>query len=230
MADEFPYFLPLQYLNWLHEQEDRTPLILFKEINPANIVLLHSFIHSPIENQVAVSLDETGVLENELEYATLNTDDYFANQGVSIAHGWPEKETFNIPSSQETEADLKGKEQSLMVVMSFTEWLAYLQSKTEKAREEEEGQKALKAMWQKQKLAEALEEENEEIPEAVFEMAVNSIMPEEALISESLAEVYAMQDKKEKAIEIYKKLSLWNPEKNGYFAQKIKNLQKETKI
>jgi tetratricopeptide (TPR) repeat protein len=82
-------------------------------------------------------------------------------------------------------------------------------------------------MWQKEKLAAALEEENEEIPEKVFEMAVNSITKEDDLASESLAEIHAMQGKYDKAIEMYRKLSLRNPQKKAYFARKIEVLLKE---
>ena len=85
-------------------------------------------------------------------------------------------------------------------------------------------------MWQKQKLAAAIEEESDEIPETVFEMAVNSIARNDDWVSESMAEVYARQGKVQKAIEIYEKLSLLNPEKNTYFAAKIENLQKDLEI
>jgi len=140
----------------------------------------------------------------------LYTEDYFLHQGVE-----------NIAS------DNKEEDKQLMVVMSFADWLMYFKTKTEKEKEEEEDQKALKTMWQKEKLAAALEEENEEIPEGVFEMAVNSIKIEDDLASESLAEILIKQGKFDKAIEMYRKLSLRNPQKNTYFATKIEKLLKE---
>ena len=82
-------------------------------------------------------------------------------------------------------------------------------------------------MWQKEKLAAAMEEENEEIPETVFEMAVNSISKEESLVSETLAEIHIKQGKYDKAIEMYRKLSLRNPQKSAYFAGKIEETLKE---
>ncbi|MBL0144430.1 MAG: hypothetical protein IPP48_00305 [Chitinophagaceae bacterium] len=41
------------------------------------------------------------------------------------------------------------------------------------------------------------------------------------ILTEAMAEVFAMQGKNEKAIEVYEKLSLLNPLKSAYFAAKI---------
>lgn len=241
-ANQFPYFLPMQYLNWFHEKDSKITLANLYEVHPVNQVLLHSFFNPTIVEPIAakpveeLDLDEIKEIEeeekeeSESEELFASTVDYFTHQGVEVGHDLPLADVLPKNKSIVDSPEVEEKEQSLMVVMSYIEWLSYLQTKAKKEQEDKEGQKALKAMWQKQKIAEALEEENEEIPDAVFEMAVNSILPEEELISESLANVYAMQGKKDKAIEMFKKLSLRNPEKNGYFAQKIRNLQKENKI
>ncbi|MGF7231348.1 hypothetical protein [Arachidicoccus sp.] len=55
--------------------------------------------------------------------------------------------------------------------------------------------------------------------------AIASLESEET-ITESMAEVLLQQNKKEHAIEIYKKLSLLYPEKSTYFASKINLLQR----
>ncbi len=47
------------------------------------------------------------------------------------------------------------------------------------------------------------------------------------LVSEDLAEVYLAQGLKMQAVEIYRKLSLLNPEKSIYFAEKIEKLEKQ---
>ncbi|MBQ7856230.1 MAG: hypothetical protein IJ348_03835 [Alistipes sp.] len=49
---------------------------------------------------------------------------------------------------------------------------------------------------------------------------------EDDLVSEELAEVYLMQGLNMQAIEIYRKLSLLNPEKSIYFAEKIGQITK----
>ncbi len=148
------------------------------------------------------------------------TEDYFLHQGMQVSNKIPE----DLPGKEVSPAD---EAKSLMVVMSFSEWLVYFKRRKEQEKEEVEGQRAVKTMWQKEKLAAALEEENEEIPEKVFEMAVNSITKEDDLVSESLAEIYSKQGKFDKAIEMYRKLSLRNPQKKAYFARKIEVLLKE---
>ena len=116
------------------------------------------------------------------------------------------------------------RQKALMVMMSFSDWLNHFKSKTEKEQIEEQEKRALKTAWQKQKLTAIIEEEQDEIPEMIFKQAMDSISMENALISESLAEILAKQGKTDKAIEMYKKLSLRNPEKNSYFADRIKDL------
>jgi tetratricopeptide (TPR) repeat protein len=162
--------------------------------------------------------EEIETMEEQPLIQPIYTEDYFLHQGVEVSN--------EIPEAPEMSAE-EEKEKALMRVMSFAEWLTYFKTKSEKAREEEQDKKALKTMWQKEKLAAALEEENDEIPEDVFEMAVNSITQEEDLASESLAEIHVKQGKYDKAIDMYRKLSLRNPQKKVYFARRIEEILKE---
>lgn len=139
-----------------------------------------------------------------------------------------------MPKTEETEveeiqasaeADPEDEDRSLMVMMSFQDWLKYFKNKKEKDREEEEGRRALRTAWQKEKLTAAIEEETDDIPEPIFKQAMESISNETGVISESLALVLAKQGKTDKAIEMYRKLSLRNPEKSAYFAALIQNLR-----
>ncbi len=153
----------------------------------------------------------------------IHFQDYFLHQGERVSEDIPE-EISDLKYETEAEDD---EEKALMVMMSFSEWLLHFKNVTEKQEEEVKDRKALRTMWQKEKLAAAMEEENEEIPENVFEMAVNSITQEDGLVSETLAEIYIKQGKYDKAIEVYRKLSLRNPQKNVYFARKIDEVLKD---
>ena len=55
--------------------------------------------------------------------------------------------------------------------------------------------------------------------------AKKSVEDSEEIVSETLAKIFAQQGDVFKAIRIYKKLSLLNPEKRTYFAGLIKNLE-----
>lgn len=48
---------------------------------------------------------------------------------------------------------------------------------------------------------------------------------ENEVITEAMADVLIQQGKRNKAVEVYQKLSLLNPSKNAYFAAKIENLK-----
>lgn len=228
LQTDHPFFSPADLLLHFYEKGNSRDLVL-EELHGHDPVIFYYWnttVNWPqnITNTVQDKfhnlkniLEEGGLLEHEKKQS--DNKDYFKTQGIRISDDLP---AFDTVSAMPSPAD-----RSLMVVMSFGEWLQFLQRKTIKEQEEEEEKRALKAQWQKQKMAEAIEEENEEIPATVFEMAVNSISREDGIISESMAVVYAKQGKITEAINIYKKLSLNNPEKSIYFADKIENLQKE---
>lgn len=230
-AKEYPYFTPAHYLLFISAKQMPEAVHALQQTNPVSPILLSKLIRAaeevpelaevePIIPEIIES--ETIEIREEIWIQPASADDYFLQQGIHVSNDLPEAD--EILHQEQTEEE---KEKALMVVMSFSEWLKHISSHNKKAKEEEADKKALKTMWQQQKLAAAIEEESDEIPEQVFEMAVNSISRKDELVSESLAEVYAKQGKKEKAIGMYQKLSLLNPEKNTYFAAKIENLQKD---
>lgn len=113
---------------------------------------------------------------------------------------------------------------NLMVMMSFTDWLNHFKTKSEHEAEEKKGKDAIRSAWQKEKLAEAMDDEEDVVPDDIFEKAMKSVSFGDGLVTEPLAELYVQQGKTDKAIELYKKLSLLNPEKRTYFASRIKDL------
>ncbi len=69
-----------------------------------------------------------------------------------------------------------------------------------------------------------LPEQNEVIERIIQNASERSNVGADVL-TEAMAEVLVKQNKKEKAIEMYEKLSLMNPSKSAYFAAKIENLK-----
>ncbi|MBN2174089.1 MAG: hypothetical protein JW731_08160 [Bacteroidales bacterium] len=61
------------------------------------------------------------------------------------------------------------------------------------------------------------------------DFAKQSLIDDDAIVSETLAEIHYKQGNLLKAINIYKKLSLINPGKSSYFAAQIEKIQKEIK-
>jgi hypothetical protein len=167
--------------------------------------------------------------KNELEdIITLPfADNYFAYAKIETSTEEVENYIYDQKQKKIDALEKEEKEDvdsSLMITMSFAEWLVYFKEKKNKEKKELESKQAVRAMWQKEKLTEAIGEENDVIPENVFKMAIDSMNLSESTASESLAEIMLKQGKTDKAIEMYRQLSLLNPQKSSYFAIKIKNI------
>lgn len=215
---------PVVFHYW-KDKEETWKALINPDVAAPEIVLVEE---TPEAVEIPVVDPEPAPVDEELVFDTPAVD-YFANQGIDVSAVLPEKEELEEMVHPHTDTPEDDADKSLLVVMSFGEWLQFLQNKTHHEQQEEQEKSALKAMWQRQKLAEALEEESDEIPASVFEMAVNSISREDGVVSESMAIVYAKQGKIKESIEMYQKLCLKNPDKSVYFAQKIESLQKELK-
>lgn len=136
--------------------------------------------------------------ETTLTFQPLYTDDYFAYKRL--------KE----PARAD---DLN--EKGMAEMKSFTDWLRQMKdSFAGKAQKD----------WYHQHLHHIYEDEEPEVSEAVEQMAMKSITLNDDIVSETLAEIWARQHQYQSAIHIYQKLSLLNPDKSAYFAQKIAEL------
>ncbi|TWF41247.1 hypothetical protein FHW36_10349 [Chitinophaga polysaccharea] len=141
--------------------------------------------------------------ETELTFQPLYTDDYFAYKRLKNPE---EADELSIQRAAE--------------MKSFTSWLRQMKDnfvgKTSKD-------------WYQQQLHRIYEEDEEpEVSETVEKMAMNSIVFNNDIVSETLAEIWIRQHQYGNAIKIYQKLSLLNPDKNAYFAQKILELKSLT--
>ena len=67
--------------------------------------------------------------------------------------------------------------------------------------------------------------EQNEVIEKIIQASSESSNKDANVLTEAMAEVLVKQGKREKALEMYEKLSLINPSKSAYFAAKIENLK-----
>lgn len=141
------------------------------------------------------ALDDT----TTLTFQPLYSDDYFAYKRLKD----PQKAD---------ELNEKGKAE----MKSFTSWLKEMKTSfADKASKD----------WYRQQLNISYQDADPEVSEVVEKMAMSSITLNNDMVTETLAEIWAKQRQYNTAILIYQKLSLLNPAKSAYFAQKIKELQ-----
>lgn len=67
--------------------------------------------------------------------------------------------------------------------------------------------------------------EQNEVIERIIQTSAEVSNADAEVLTEAMAEVLLKQDKKEKAVEMYQKLSLMNPSKSAYFAAKIESIK-----
>ncbi len=231
---------PFQWVSFLKKLEEeneaettQASLSISEGVEPEYIIAAPIFTEPIVEAKLPITqAEETPIVEGLLE------DDV-----LELIHSLPDSSVFDLNPMEKTTPKTEDKaafettsegssqvsasdtvDKSLMVMMSFTDWLGHFKKRTESEKEEAKEQKALKTAWQKEKLAAAADEEIDEIPEPIFRQAMDSISQEGDLVSEALAQILTRQGKQEKAIAMYKKLSLRNPEKSAYFANLIAEL------
>ncbi len=111
---------------------------------------------------------------------------------------------------------------------SFTEWLQL--SKVQPIQRDKEENKTTKRNEKFAIIDKFIQENPKIIPTKETHPSINlaeqkNLQPE-VLMTETLAQIYLEQEKFDKALQAYKILSLKYPEKSGFFADKIKAIEK----
>jgi tetratricopeptide (TPR) repeat protein len=240
LANKYPYCSALQILNFAQNKNaTKTEQQLFSLhkgnafLNSRTVALRST--SEPVHQQEIETEDVViqEIVSEEVKIALPEVDlpvfepasaqDFFASQKVTVSQ--EEVQEYVIEQKKKNEAVSEDADANIMVTRSFNEWLSYFQQQKDKQEREDKDKDKLRGMWQRAKLTAAAEEDNETVPEAVFDKAMSSISQKDDNVSEGLAKVLELQGKYDRAIEIYRKLSLINPEKSAYFAAQIQQLK-----
>ncbi len=219
LAKEHPHFTPAQFFLLQQNKDDKmqaaktsvlfnNPLWLNWLLNKDEAIIEDEII--PDEAEPAV---EAGLMTEEMEYKSvtppmLNKEPTAGDIKITIP---PIEELLFQPlytsdyfasqgiklSDEILATDKLGKQ-----LKSFTEWL-----------------KTMKKVH-----VEKMPSGNEQVDIVIQSLAEKS-NSEGEVVTEAMAEVFAMQGKTGKAIEVYEKLSLLNPGKSAFFAAKIEQLK-----
>jgi hypothetical protein len=226
LAKQFPYCSPLQVLDIAATGKARTTAQeRLASLHKGNVFLFSSTIAS--FNKQAKSVTGTVPADDAMIAEPYAAQDYFGAQHIS------ESDTAvaafveaQIEKNAAKEVEPVDDDAQLLVTRTFTEWLAYFRKKKEMEEKEHQDKEKVRGMWQRAKLAAAAEaeEDDDALPEEVFDQAMNSINLSSDTISEGLAKVLEIQRKYDKSIEMYRKLSLLYPEKSAYFASQIQRI------
>src|SRR6185369_7355107 len=193
LAAEYPYFTPAQFL--LVQKLKETNSELYNE----QIQKLSLHFHNPIWLEHLLQENKTMLTEEKSQQQEIKTPEQEIETRI-VVNDQPEELTFEPyhtvdyfasqgikPVQEEKPVDRFGQQ-----LKSFTEWL-----------------KTMKRL----PVAEIEKKVDVRSEEQVQQMAETSIKDDD-VITETMADVWIKQGNKEKAIEIYNKLSLLNPSKS----------------
>ncbi len=181
-----------------------------------------SEVNLSIEEPIIVIEEADPFLEREILSAAINST-YLLEADI-IDEEKEEEEEKNIASNEPTLNDNSEH--------SFSEWLKIMDGQTLAEENSTTENKPLKSL-SKELVNRFITEAPQIKPKKEFYSASNmarlSVQENDDLVTETLANIYAQQGNKEKAISAYEKLALKYPEKRIYFANLIHKLGNEPK-
>ncbi len=158
--------------------------------------------HEEDDDEMIVAEEETYHGQQELQIPKLKIEAIDPSKAELLFEPYHTVDYFASQGIQPKEDD-KPKDQFSRQLKSFTEWL-----------------KVMKRL-QTSNINATVSATDEIKVEKMAEVSIN----DRDVVTETMAEVWEKQGNTVKAIEIYKKLSLLNPDKSSYFAAKIEQLK-----
>ena len=190
-------------------------------------------------NEVANNQEENVAFEQKekiLEIDEINNNAPFKNESnEAFAFKPPEEITEEIAPKSTNETLISNEEIKDEVAFEPLYTVDYFASQGIKMREEllmnDKLGKQMKSFtdWLKsmKKLHPGKLPEQNEVIEKIIQSSAEESNADAEVLTEAMAEVLIKQDKQEKAIEMYQKLSLMNPSKSAYFAAKIESIKNQ---
>src|SRR5665647_780041 len=211
LSNEVPTEIP-------YEQDNA---VVEKEIVEEEILEAQSFEIIPPANEI-----ESDPISDTLhEQNFQQEDEKIENQEVTV-----ENNNFQNPAFIETELSVEDEEEIAFEPLHTVDYFASQGIKiTDQPITNDKLGNQMKSFtdWLKsmKKLHPGRLEENNIATEKLIQSAAEESNINTEVLTEAMAEVLIKQDKKEKAIEMFSKLSLINPSKSAYFAAKIESIK-----
>ena len=206
--------------NYLKEQEVEN-LVEEEEVNKENEIPIRddSLEDKEEKQEVKTKAEEkTGdLLDAEIQSEVL------ANQYVlKVSEELPSLDELRPMARKKKKKQKKEKESTSIVENRELDFFSFIQGKSDQGSSEDEEKARLSEFIAKKE--KALKGER-----AIFsaeKLAERSLIDNEDIITETLAEIFVKQKKYDKAIKAYKRLGLKYPKKSLYFAAQLKKVKK----
>ena len=173
-----------------------------------------------------LSYTSISTYEREILYEFIETP--FNNKSTHL-NSQTQEYVFDKQKDQKKDEESSDVENSVKVpeVLAFSDWVTYLKKHQE--------QKNKSSIDDKFDLIDSFIHNKEkkldpQIPYKIEDLSEKSWITTDELMTETLAKVFVKQKKYDKALEAYQILGLKYPEKNSFFALRIKEIKKLQKL